>query len=96
MGGCLCYNSFSYKQMPTPALQNISPFQKLFDKEPDYNLIEVFECLCFPYVPSKTKKKIQPKDINVYIPLLEEYVFHDMLFLMNPNFLLLILLIYQL
>lgn len=34
------------------------------------------------------------KDLDIYVPLLGEHIFQYMLFLMNQNFLLLILLMY--
>jgi hypothetical protein len=35
-------------RMPTPLLKNISPFQKLFSRVPDYKFLKVFGCACFP------------------------------------------------
>ncbi len=35
-------------RLPTPILQNISPFQKLFNRSPDYNFLRIFGCACFP------------------------------------------------
>jgi hypothetical protein len=29
-------------RLPTPVLQNISPFQKLFNRSPDYNFLRIF------------------------------------------------------
>lgn len=35
-------------QLPTPTLDNLSPFAKLFKKEPDYHRLRVFGCRCYP------------------------------------------------
>jgi hypothetical protein len=35
-------------QLPTPALENLSPSQKLFNHNPNYNLLRIFGCACFP------------------------------------------------
>jgi hypothetical protein len=41
----LCY---LINRLPTPVLQNKSPFQKLFHHSPDYNFLRIFGCACFP------------------------------------------------
>ena len=33
--------------LPTPLLNNLSLFEKLFDKKPPYDILRVFDCLCF-------------------------------------------------
>ena len=33
---------------PTPMLNNISPYEKLFLLKPDYNFLNVFGCACYP------------------------------------------------
>lgn len=35
-------------RLPTPVLENISPFQKLFNPSHDYNFLRIFGCACFP------------------------------------------------
>jgi hypothetical protein len=35
-------------RLPTPLLQNKSPFEKLFHRTPDYKFLKVFGCACFP------------------------------------------------
>jgi histone deacetylase 1/2 len=36
--------------MPTPVLQNQSPFECLFNRTPDYDFLRTFKCLCFPFM----------------------------------------------
>lgn len=35
-------------QLPTPILDNVSPFFKLHQKEPNYQQLKVFGCKCYP------------------------------------------------
>jgi hypothetical protein len=35
-------------RLPTPTLQHKSPFQKLFNRSPDYKFLRIFCCACFP------------------------------------------------
>jgi hypothetical protein len=35
-------------RLPTPVLQNNSPFQKLFRRSPNYKFLRIFGCACFP------------------------------------------------
>jgi hypothetical protein len=37
-------------RLPTPILQNTSPFFKLYNREPDYKRLRVFGCLCYPFL----------------------------------------------
>lgn len=62
-----CYTFFLTNRMPTHIIQNVSPFQKLFDRELGYNFIKLTGCLCFPYLPTKTKINSNPRPILVYL-----------------------------
>ena len=44
--------------LPTPLLQFISPVDKLFQKQPDFNSLKVFGCLCFPHTRPYQKNKL--------------------------------------
>jgi hypothetical protein len=35
-------------RLPTPTLQHLSPFFKLYNREPNYQELRVFGCLCYP------------------------------------------------
>lgn len=110
ISGCLCYNSFLYKQMPITVLQNMSPFQNYLIKQPNYNLskyLDVYDIRRWEQKPEINFNQ-RPvlmyllvrvhkiKDIVGYILLLEEYTFCITLSLMNQNFLSLIRLMFQL
>jgi hypothetical protein len=40
--------TFLINRLPTPVLNNESPFSKLFGKQPDYTFLKSFGCLCYP------------------------------------------------
>lgn len=42
--------TFLINRLPTPCLNMISPFQALYHTSPDYKLLKVFGCACFPYL----------------------------------------------
>lgn len=37
-------------RMPFHTSQKISPFQHIFKRPPDYSLVRVFGCICFPHL----------------------------------------------
>jgi len=39
--------AYLINRIPTPFLKNASPFEKLYDKEPDLRNVRVFGCLCY-------------------------------------------------
>ena len=38
---------YTINQLPTINLQNLSPFEKLFGKSPEYSILKPFGCVCF-------------------------------------------------
>jgi len=49
--------SFLINKIPTPVLHNLSPYQKLFHKAPDYLSLRIFGCDCYPHLrPYQTHK----------------------------------------
>ncbi|KAL0546150.1 hypothetical protein IC582_016056 [Cucumis melo] len=37
-------------RLPTPVLNQLSPLEKLFDRQPDYPSLKVFGCQCYPLI----------------------------------------------
>lgn len=46
-------------RLPTPSLQNVTPFQVLFKTSPDYKFLKTFGCSCFPYLRPYNSSKLQ-------------------------------------
>lgn len=47
--------------MPTPVLSLQSPFQTLFQTEPNYNKLRIFGCLCFPWLRPYAANKLDSR-----------------------------------
>jgi transposase InsO family protein len=47
-------------RMPTPLLNNSSPFECLFNSQPNYSLLRVFGCVCWPNLRPYNSHKLQP------------------------------------
>jgi hypothetical protein len=45
-------------RLPTPVLNELSPFEILYSKTPAYAIFHTFGCLCFPYLRDYAKHKI--------------------------------------
>lgn len=50
-------------RLPTPTLNNQSPFFKLFNSTPNYKKLRSFGCLCYPWLRPYNSHKLQPKSI---------------------------------
>ena len=44
--------------MPTPVLQNYSPYEKVHNQKPDYHFLRAFGCACWPYLRPYNKHKM--------------------------------------
>lgn len=69
--------TYLINRMPTPTLGNVSPFQKLHNQIPDYQLLRVFYCSCFlllkPYNQHKLDFHTQKYIFIVHSPLHKGY-----------------------
>ncbi|GKU93013.1 hypothetical protein SLEP1_g6653 [Rubroshorea leprosula] len=54
---------FLINRMPTPILKNKSPYFILYGKVPNYSMIKVFGCRCFPYLKDYAANKLQPRSL---------------------------------
>ena len=43
--------------MPTPILNNQSPFTKLYGRKPNYHFLRTFGCSCYPFLKPYSKHK---------------------------------------
>ncbi|CAA7054824.1 unnamed protein product [Microthlaspi erraticum] len=48
-------------RLPTPVIDNNSPFQKLFATSPNYSKLRVFGCLCFPWIKPYNSHKLEDR-----------------------------------
>jgi hypothetical protein len=48
-------------RLPTPVLQNASPYEVLYGNSPSYSLFRTFGCLCYPYLRDYVSHKLAPK-----------------------------------
>ena len=52
---------------PTQILDDKTPYEILFRKHPQFNLIKVFGCLCFAHRQSRDKNKFGEEAGNVFL-----------------------------
>lgn len=50
---------FIINRLPTNTLHNLSPYQVLYHRPPDYSLLRTFGCACFPCLRPYNKHKLQ-------------------------------------
>ncbi|KAJ0624243.1 putative RNA-directed DNA polymerase [Helianthus annuus] len=50
-------------RVPTPLLENKSPFQVLFNQEPKFSNFRVYGCRVFPYLRDYAKHKLEPRSL---------------------------------
>ncbi|KAJ0726006.1 putative RNA-directed DNA polymerase [Helianthus annuus] len=55
--------TFIINRLPTPILENASPFQLLFDQVPQYSNFRVYGCQVFPYLRDYAKHKLEPRSL---------------------------------
>lgn len=54
---------FLINRLPSSTLNHKSPFELLFQPKPDYAMLKVFGCLCFPYTRPFDNVKFQFKSV---------------------------------
>ena len=57
---------FVANRLPTPNLHGQSPFEKLFQKSPDYNFLKAFGCACYPNFSATSANKLAPRSTHVF------------------------------
>ncbi|KAI5339023.1 hypothetical protein L3X38_018295 [Prunus dulcis] len=54
---------FLINRLPTPQLDNLSPYEKLLHRSPDYKFLKSFGCACFPHLVPYNKHKLSFKSL---------------------------------
>ncbi|PKU62337.1 Retrovirus-related Pol polyprotein from transposon TNT 1-94 [Dendrobium catenatum] len=66
--------TYLINRMPSPATNNISPFESIFHYKPEYKHLKTFGCECYPLLPSQLRNKLQPKSQScVFLGYSETY-----------------------
>lgn len=102
--------TYLINRMSTPMLDMFSPFERLYNKSPDLNILRVFGCVCYPLLTPYRVDKLQlktPRCIFMgfsigykgficYNPgIKRDIMFHDMCSLMKTIIHVLLLPLYQ-
>ncbi|GJU15952.1 retrovirus-related pol polyprotein from transposon RE1 [Tanacetum coccineum] len=56
--------TFIINRLPTPLLDQKSPFQLLFNQVPNYDNFRAYGCQVFPYLPDYSPHKLAPRSIS--------------------------------
>ncbi|CAN1221479.1 Retrovirus-related Pol polyprotein from transposon TNT 1-94 [Linum grandiflorum] len=56
--------TYLVNRQPTPTLGNISPFEILYSRRPDYSRLRVFGCTCYVLLPKKDRTKLSAKTVR--------------------------------
>uniref|UniRef100_A0A2N9GQF7 Retrotransposon Copia-like N-terminal domain-containing protein n=1 Tax=Fagus sylvatica TaxID=28930 RepID=A0A2N9GQF7_FAGSY len=57
---------YTINRLPSPALQNLSPFERLYGTSPSYSSFHVFDCACFVLLQSHEHSKLEPRSRLCY------------------------------
>ena len=62
-GHCILTATHLINKLPTPVLGNLTPYEALLQKRPDYSMLRVFGCLAFAANPDRIRDKLYPKGV---------------------------------
>ena len=79
---CLLTATFLINRTPSRSIGNISPYQKLYNEQPNYSFLRNFGCLAFTSTLSAHRQKFQPRARAAvfigYPPGMKAYKFIDL------------------
>jgi hypothetical protein len=59
---------FTINRLPSSSISFSTPYNKLFQKQPDYSFFKILDCLCYPYTRPYASNKFSPRS-NPYVLL---------------------------
>lgn len=62
-GDCVLTSVYLINRLPCRAIQHMTPYEKLFHKQPSYLNLKTFGCLAFAINPSRDKDKFLPRGV---------------------------------
>ncbi|PKU83464.1 Retrovirus-related Pol polyprotein from transposon TNT 1-94 [Dendrobium catenatum] len=61
-------------RLPTPNINQLTPFEMLHNSKPNYSHLRVFGCACFPLSPPHTRHKLQNKSkLSIFLGYSDTY-----------------------
>ena len=60
---CVLTTSHLINKLPTPILGNLTPYDVLLGRKPDYNKLKIFGCLAFVANPNSVRDKMVPRGV---------------------------------
>jgi len=57
----LAASTYLLNRRPCSAIQHSVPYEQLFQQPPDYTILRVFGCLCYPNLTATSKHKLAPR-----------------------------------
>lgn len=59
---CVLTAVFLINRLPSPVIGNKTPYEKLTGKQPEYESLKTFGCLCYVSTSTKNRLKFDPRD----------------------------------
>ncbi|CAH9126696.1 unnamed protein product [Cuscuta epithymum] len=56
--------AYIINRLPSPLLGHSSPYERLFQKSPDYAFMRVFGCSCFPNISASSANKLSARSVH--------------------------------
>lgn len=73
--------AYLVNRIPSQVLDHTSPYETLYRSKPDYTLLRVFGCLCYPFLGDICDDRLSPKSIPCifvgYAPNHKGYLCYD-------------------